>query len=312
MRIEEELSRIAPQGPVMVTIGVFDGVHRGQQHLLQRLREEADHRSYQTAVVTFSNHPRSVLQPGLPVRYLTILEERLRLLRAQGMDYVISVPFTLELSLFTPRQFVALLYDHLNMRGIVVGPDFALGHQRRGTVPVLRALGAEMGFAVAAVEPVQRGDQVVSSTAIRDALARGDLDTVTCYLGRPFRLMGRVERGAGRGRVMGFPTANIEVGPDQALPTDGVYATWACVDDRWHKSATNIGVRPTFGGGQRTVEAFIMDFDDDLYQQEVKLDFAGRLRDETKFPSAEALTAQMKQDVKDARRTLDIVGPGCS
>ena len=310
MNVQDELARISLQSPTALTIGVFDGVHKGHQYLLQRLRDAATRNNYQTVVVTFMNHPRTVLSHGFGVSYITTITERIKMLRACGADHVVPITFTHELSLLTPRTFVRLLCRFLQMKNMVVGPDFALGRNRRGAVPVLHKLGQEMGFIVETIELLRKNEYVVSSTSIREALSHGNIEAVMGYLGRPFRLVGPVERGSGRGKNIGFPTINVRVMPEQLLPPDGVYATWVFADNRWCRSATNIGVRPTFGDGKRVVESFIMDFEGDLYDQNIILDFAGRLRGEEKFPNIDALTDQMNQDVEHAHHVLQSVKPG--
>ncbi|MBI4234359.1 MAG: bifunctional riboflavin kinase/FAD synthetase [Chloroflexi bacterium] len=304
MQAYQELSRVRPAGPAVATIGVFDGVHLGHQHLLKRLREEARRQGCPSVVVTFRNHPRMVLRPETKLSYLMAPEDRLRLLKAQGVDVVAPITFDLDLSRLSARAFVALLKETLLLQALVTGPDFALGHQREGTTPVLEALGRELGFSVHQVSPLVVQGLTVSSTAIRQALAQGDVAKVSFMLGRDYALEGVVGRGEGRGRRLGFPTANLQVEPSRALPADGIYATWACVNGVAHKSATSIGVRPTFGAGERTVETYILDFHEDIYGHPMRLAFASRLRDELRFDTAEALVAQMHQDIAQARVAL--------
>ena len=304
MKAREELAQLPPSGPVLVTIGVFDGVHRGHQHLLERLKGEARARSYNSAVVTFHNHPITVLRPETPVSYISSSEERLRLLGQAGVDLVVPLTFDRELSLLRPGEFVGLLREGLDLRGLVVGADFAMGHQREGTVPVLQDLGQEMDFTVQTVDPLEMDGQVVSSTDIRGALAQGDAALAARMLGHPFTLQGRIATGEGRGRRLGFPTANLEVDPSLLTPGNGIYATWVKVNGARRVSATSIGVRPTFGPGRRTVETHILDFSGDLYEAELQLEFVCRLREEWSFDSVEDLVAQMHRDVAQVRMTL--------
>ncbi len=304
MKAIEELDSLHPSGPTLISVGVFDGIHRGHQHLLGRLKAEAESKGFRTAVVTFRNHPREVLRPGERVPRLTTIEDRIHLLDKFGIDLVAPLTFDMELSQVRARDFVALLQDKLEMQGLVVGPDFALGHKREGTIPVLRELGAEMGFTVTDVERLDLGGLPARSSAIRSAAADGDMASAALLLGRPFTLPGHVQHGEGRGRGLGFPTANLEIHPDLLLPPDGVYATWLKIADVYHPSATNIGLRPTFGPGQRTVETHVMDFDGDLYETDVRLAFAVRLRDELRFDTPDALVDRMHQDVVEARAAL--------
>ncbi len=303
MAVLEEFARVAPARETCVTVGVFDGVHLGHQHLLSCLAGCARRRGALSCVVTFSNHPRSVLKPNGPT-YITSLGRRIELIKALGIDLVVAVPFTRELSLLSARDFVLRLRNDLKMRGLVVGPDFVLGHNREGDVARLSALGEELGFEVSVINQVYTGEALVKSTAVREALAAGDVAAAGRMLGRPFSLDGTVVRGDGRGRVLGFPTANVQVDPERIVPANGIYATWTIVDGARHRAATSIGVRPTFGASGRTIEAFLMDFSGDLYGKRLKLEFVARLRDELKFPSVQALIEQMHRDVALARELL--------
>ena len=304
MSIQQELLKAAPSRDTVVTIGTFDGVHLGHKRLLHRVKELADSRSLVSVVLTFRNHPRLVLNPGGELHYLTNLEERAALLHGHGVDRVVLVDFTDELSLLEAREFVAILSKNLKMRGLVVGPDFALGHRREGDIPTLGRLGSDMGFSVEPVEPVLMGKIVIRSSVIRSLLAQGDVANAGRMLGRCHSLTGQVVEGDRRGRLLGFPTANLLLSSDLVLPGDGIYATWAVVEGQRHQAATCIGVRPTFGASQRVVEAFILDFEGDLYGKDVALEFVSLLRQEWAFPNAEALVEQMKLDVEQTRAVL--------
>ena len=305
MQAYQELSQVKPSSDTLFTIGVFDGVHRGHQHLIQQVVAEAKARDCLSGVVTFLNHPRSVLRPEEPVSFLITPEERLRLLKDQGLDLVVPITFDLELSRLRPHEFCGLLQEKLRLQGLVIGPTFVLGFQREGTPEVLQRLGQEMGFTVHVVEPLMEGEELVSSSTLRRALSDGEVSKAGHYLGHPFALEGTVVAGEGRGKGLGFPTANLEIASEIALPADGVYATWAYLEGngRW-KAATNIGVRPTFGPGQRTVEAFLIGFQGDLYRRRVRLEFAHRLREELRFDSPDALIVQMHKDVRQAEEVL--------
>ncbi|MBI3743027.1 MAG: bifunctional riboflavin kinase/FAD synthetase [Chloroflexi bacterium] len=287
--------------PAALTIGVFDGVHTGHRYLMDQVRAAAKRDGLAAGVVTFRNHPATVLAPHIPHTYLCSVDERLALLRDTGVDYVVPVTFTKELSQLRARDFVDALVKRVRMKRLLCGPDFALGKGREGTVPVLESLGREMGFAVEHVKPLVRDGMVISSTAVREALKAGNIRLATSLLGRRYRLNGPVVKGDQRGRTLGFPTANIAVDAYYALPADGIYATVAHIDGKAFDSATNIGVRPTFGVLGRTVEAYIMDFSGDLYGKHVDLEIVERLRPEERFASVDALIAQMHRDVAAAR-----------
>jgi len=309
MQVEQELAAFAPDRETVLTVGVFDGVHLGHRHLLDYLKRQASAGDYLAGVVTFIQHPLEVLSPQTRLVRLTTLEERASLIREQGIDLVVPLSFTAELAQLSARDFVSLLLHHLKMRGLVVGPDFALGKGREGDAFRLHELGKELGFWVEVVTPRLVDGEVASSTNIRQALARGDVTTVRRLLGRPYALVGPVGRGEERGRLLGFPTANLQVNSGQALPGDGVYATRAYLGNRSFLSVTNIGTRPTFGEGQRTVEVYLLGFDGGLYGEQLRLELVERLRPEKRFSSPEELTAQIRRDVDQAVSALTRADP---
>jgi riboflavin kinase / FMN adenylyltransferase len=297
-----ELSRIAPGRPCGVTIGVFDGVHRGHQHLIGLLLERARREDLATVALTFNPHPRTVLRPGTAVTYLTSLEERVELLQGQGLDSVGVLAFTSELAQLSAESFLSLLVEELEMRLLVVGPDFALGRNRAGTIGVMREIGERLGFRVEVAPLLAEADEKVGSSAIRQALVAGDVERVGRLLGRPFSLRGPVVAGDRRGRTLGFPTANIAMGLDRALPAYGIYVTRAYVRESAYESCTSIGIRPTFDVEPRpVVETYILDFDEGIYGREMQIDLLHRLRGEERFATAEDLIAQMEKDVRDTR-----------
>lgn len=297
-----ELGRISPGRPSAVTIGVFDGVHRGHQHLVAGLIERARAEGLAAVALTFNPHPRTVLRPGVAVTYLTSLEERVELLQSLGLDAVGVLAFTSELAQLSPRDFLGLLVDELQMRRLVVGPDFALGRNRAGTISVMRQVGQELGFEVEVARLLAEDDEKVGSSSIRQALAEGDVTRVQRLLGRPFALRGPVVAGDKRGRTLGFPTANIAIGLDRALPAYGIYVTRAFVRESSYQSCSSIGIRPTFDVEPRpTVETFVIDFDEDVYGQEMRIELLERLRGEQKFESVEELVAQMHKDIEQTR-----------
>ncbi len=306
-----ELARIAPGRPSAVTIGVFDGVHRGHKHLVGRLCGEARAKDLAAVALTFNPHPRTVIRPGMAMTYLTSLEERVEQLQALGLDAVGILPFTSELAQLSPRDFLALLVDELQMRLLMVGPDFALGRNRAGTIGVMRQVGKELGFDVEVAPLLAEDGEKVGSSSIRQALAEGDVLRVAKLLGRPFSLRGPVVEGDRRGRTLGFPTANIAIGLDRALPAYGVYVTRAFVGETAYASCTSIGIRPTFDVEPRaTVETFILDFDEDIYGQEMRIDLLERLRGELRFESVDDLVAQMHKDIVQTREHFKLTGIG--
>ena len=307
----EELGRVAPSRDAAVTVGVFDGVHRGHQYLIGELKARAAARSLASGVVTVHPLPVSVLRPQTRVAYLTSLEERVELLRATGVDFVAPLTFTSELAELSARDFIAMLVEELRMRFMLTGPDFVLGRGREGVAAAREELGEEMGFEHEVLQALLESNGVVSSTAVRDALKAGDMEQVARLLGRPFSLRGPVLHGADRGASIGFPTANIGIAPDRALPSFGVYVTRAYLpagrggrEERQFMSVTNIGRRPTFGGSERTVEVYVMDFEGDIYGRELRIELLSRLRGEVRFAGAQELAAQIRKDVEAARGLL--------
>ncbi|MCH8847795.1 MAG: riboflavin biosynthesis protein RibF [Chloroflexi bacterium] len=301
-----ELEAGRPDGLAAVTFGVFDGVHLGHLHLMRQLRDDARERGLTPVIVTLSNHPISVLRPQVPLVLISSLRERLALLRSAGIEHVIPVTFTKELSLRTAEEFMRALCDCVGLRHFVAGPDFALGHDREGTLPVLASLGEKLGYTVRTADAFVLDGAPVRSTAVRQALSAGDIEGAQRLLGRPFALDGPVVEGEGRGEgLLGFPTANLGVGPLQALPADGIYATWLDADGERYPAATSIGIKPTFHeDGPRVVEAFVLDFAGDLYGRHVRIEFVKRLRDQERFAEVDALVAQMRRDVEATRVAL--------
>jgi len=308
MLVEEELARLSPDKDTLLTIGVFDGVHLGHKHLISQLVGRAEQENLLSAVVTFRQHPQQVLHPDTILPFLTDLAERERLLKNEGVDIIVPLAFTAETSNLSARDFISLLRKYLRMRGMVIGPDFALGRKREGNADALCALGHDMGFSVTVVPPVVIDGEVISSTAIRQALSNGDVHRVRRLAGRGFSLRGPVVAGAGRGVALGFPTANLDFGPEQALPADGVYAGWVNINGKIFPAMTNIGTNPTFGDKRQAVEVYVVDYRGDLYGEEIQVEFVERLRGEKRFDNVEELKKQMAEDVKKGITLLSAKG----
>lgn len=304
MEIEQELANITPEGETLLTIGVFDGVHAGHRYLLEKLQKRSAEKNLLSGVITFNPHPQSVLYPHDQLPWLSDMEDRIRTLRKLGIDIVAALTFTPKVARLSAKEFMSLVKKQLKMQGIMVGPDFALGRGRQGNINLLRSLGREMEFSVEIIPPYTINGEIVSSTLIRQALAQGDMRKVKRLMGRYFHLVGKVITSDKRGRVLGFPTANLDIEPQQALPGNGVYATIAQVDGKQFPSATNIGIRPTFGEGRKTVETHLLKYNGDLYGKEIKVEFVQKLRDEQRFPSSEKLKAQIEKDIREAEMIL--------
>lgn len=291
-----------------VTIGAYDGVHLGHQAVLAALRRLASARGLETVVVTFDRHPATVVRPGSAPKLLTGLDQKLEALAATGyVDRTLVVPFDKERSQEEPEDFVReVLVDELGARLVVVGEDFHFGRDRRGNVELLAAFAEfeTVGLGLVAVDGL---DRPVSSTAARAAVAAGDVDLAARLLGRPFEVRGEVVAGDGRGRDLGFPTANLSVASDLLLPAIGIYAGWyQRPDGSVHPTAVSVGLRPTFtdGAAGPLVEAHLLDFDGDLYGEAARLRFVARLRDEERYGSVDALVEQVGRDVAATRAVL--------
>jgi riboflavin kinase / FMN adenylyltransferase len=301
-----------PNERSVVTIGVYDGVHRGHQRVIAEVCATAEQRGARSVVLTFDPHPASVVRPESAPKLLTDLDQRLELLAATGIDAVALVPFDEAQSREQPQSFAQrVLIDCLRTELVVVGDDFHFGHGRSGNVAALRTFGAAADFDVEPIDLVARGDGVdepVSSTAIRRALAGGQVELASSLLGRPFESRGSVVSGDQRGRLLGFPTANVEVPNSMCLPADGVYAGWYFEPDgKRHACAINLGRRPTFyeHADHSLLEAHLLDFEGDLYGQRARVQFTHFLRSERKFTGIDALVAQLKLDIEHARAATD-------
>ncbi|MCS6994496.1 MAG: bifunctional riboflavin kinase/FAD synthetase [Anaerolineales bacterium] len=288
-----------------LTIGVFDGVHRGHQEIIHQLTAGAHAGGAPAVLLTFDPHPAQVLA-GRDIPCLTTPEERAELLFALGVDTVITLPFTRELAARTAEDFMAELKTRLGLRKLLIGYDFALGRGRAGNFERLRDIGRELDYDVQAIEAIRFEGEVVSSTLIRQTIAEGDVRRAAAKLGRYYSMQGKVVPGDGRGRLIGIHTANVEVPSGKLLPANGVYAVWVWVEGRRYASVTNIGLRPTFTGGAASprVEAHLLDFSDDLYGKTLRLEFVERLRGEQKFPSVQTLVAQIQADIERTRGIL--------
>jgi riboflavin kinase/FMN adenylyltransferase len=315
MEVLRDQSRCpAPPEGTVVTIGAYDGVHLGHRSVIGLVRQRAAERGLRSAVVTFDRHPASVVRPESAPRLLTDLDQKLELLADTRIDYCLVITFDEIRSRETAEDFVReVLVECLNARDVVVGEDFHFGHRRAGNVPLLRRLGAELGFDVDGIELVGPDGQPggerapVSSTRIRHALVEGDLALANALLGRQYEVRGVVAHGDKRGRELGFPTANVSVPGDVLLPADGIYAGWyERPDGSVHGSALSLGRRPTFYAESHVslLEAHLLDFEGDLYDEHAKVRFVARLRGEVRFETVEALVAQMERDCDRARELL--------
>lgn len=287
-----------------LAVGAFDGVHRGHQAVLSRVAADAHAQGATAAALTFHPHPAVVLRGRTGPYYLTTLEERAERMQALGIDEVIVHPFNREVAAMTARDFMQQLRSRIDLRRLVVGPDFALGHNREGSVDYLAGLGAELGYQVEVLPQVVLADAPVSSSRIRQTLLEGDVVAAAEMLGRPHSLEGPIVPGDGRGRTIGIPTANLDLPADLLLPKSGVYACYAILEGQTYQAVANIGVRPTFRDGHPPLprlEAHLLGFSESLYDRRIRVEFIRRLRDERRFENAVALVEQIHADIRSAQ-----------
>jgi riboflavin kinase / FMN adenylyltransferase len=307
MRVEhlEALNREGWVCPA-VTIGNFDGVHRGHQALIAAAVGHARATGGESVAVTFDPHPARILSPERAPSSLMTLDQRAEMMGALRIDHVVALRFDRHLAQMAPPAFCSeVLRRSLGAQAVVVGESFRFGRGRSGDVSTLRALGADLGFAVEAVPPVLSEGRAISSSRVREALSEGDVSRAAALLGRRFFLDGRIVAGDGRGRTIGVPTANLD-SPNETLPALGVYACWTRIEgEAWRPAVVNVGRRPTFGGGAPVVEAHLLDWQGNLYGRGVRLEFEAHLRDERRFESTEELLRRIQQDVVLARGILE-------
>jgi riboflavin kinase/FMN adenylyltransferase len=301
-------------GHCVVTIGVFDGIHRGHQSIIGEAVRLATERRVPSVLITFVPHPSEVVRPGSHPPVLTTIVRRAELVEQLGVDVFCPLPFTLEFSRMAPDEFIhEALVDRLHASAVVVGENFRFGHKAAGDVPMLSRLGHTFGFTTDGVPLLTEDDTVLSATYVRSCVTAGDMRTAMQVLGRPHRVDGVVERGDQRGRSLGFPTANLRTDQWTAVPADGVYAGRVVRLDEWGRTvpggelgsaAISIGTNPTFEVRQRRVEAYVLDFDGDLYGSTLGIEFVDRLRGMERFESVDALIAQMRADIEQTRQLL--------
>jgi riboflavin kinase/FMN adenylyltransferase len=304
MEIIRDLSDIRALKNPVATIGNFDGVHMGHRQIFRKLKQAAKDLDGVSVVITFFPHPLKVLPSGKKLLLISTYEEKELLIEASGIDYLIVIPFTEQFAALTAREFVSdVLVRQIGIKKLIIGYDYAFGRNREGNIGLLRQLGKEYDFTVEVLEPIWDGKTIFSSTNIRKMVKHGNVRDVVSLLGRHFSLGGKVVHGHHRGKVMGFPTANIQT-EKELIPKNGVYAAKVKIDQDMYDGACNIGPNPTFGDNAIAIEVFIFDFAGDLYGRELRVYFVERIRDERKFPDAVALQMAITDDVARCREIL--------
>lgn len=308
MPVYDDLGGLSLSASVL-TIGSFDGLHLGHQALIREVVALARTAEMPSVLVTFYPHPSVVLRGRKPVFYMSQPDDKARRIEALGVQHVVIQRFDEELSQVSASEFLDRLEARIHLRHLCVGEDFALGHGREGNVAFLRREAARRGFELHVVPPVMVGGEIISSTRVREALRSGDVARAASYLGRPFSLTGKVGRGAGRGRALGIPTANLILHEEQAFPGRGVYACYARIDGERRPAVTNVGLRPTFSDDlvSPVVETHLLDWDGDLYDRSIELEFVARLREERSFQGPAELVEQIRADI---RRAGELLGAG--
>ena len=291
----------------VVTVGTFDGVHLGHQAVLAEIEQRATRRSLHSVLVTFDRHPLTVVRPAESPNLLTTPDEKKAILAQSGLDYVAFLPFTPTLSRYTPQEFIRLvLCDRFRVAELVIGWDHGFGRSRSGSIDTARHLGKELGFAVDVVPAVTAGERTVSATSIRSSLAAGDVEDAWRQMGRPYSFRGPIVHGLGRGKSLGFPTANIRAPAGRKLlPKAGIYAVRASLQTEIRQGLLHLGPRPTFAGSPPSIELYLLDFDRDIYGQDVQVEFLARLRDVEPFATTAELIAQMQRDRDRAREYFE-------
>ena len=293
------------RNPVL-TIGNFDGVHKGHLAIFDLVKERANAIDGQSVVMTFEPHPIKIMKPGNGPPLITMVEQKLKLIDDAGIDVIFCIPFTKEFASISARDFVqSILLEKIGMKELVVGYDYAFGRNREGNIQLLKEMGNHLGFSVHVVEPIHVDNRLVSSTSIRELVQEGNLSEAKRLLGRDYQISGRVVKGKNRGgRLLGFPTANLKV-VDELTPKVGVYAVTVVIDHQVYEGLTNIGYNPTFGNGVFSVETHVLDFSGDLLDKTIKVNFIQRLRDEKTYSSVRDLADQIARDVERARKIFE-------
>jgi riboflavin kinase / FMN adenylyltransferase len=308
MKIYWDINQVEPKQDSVVTMGTFDGVHLGHQELIQNIIDISKERQLTSCLLTFEPHPQLILKKQHPSQVLlTTMEEKIELLTKTGLDRLVIANFTRGFSSIEPVDFVRdILAGHLRTRYLIIGHDHAFGRQRKGNYELLAKMSKSLNFKLSAFSAIKVNDEIVSSTRIRQALAEGKVQLAQELLGRPYMITGQVVAGDGRGKDLGFPTANIRpFSKYKLIPKPGIYATHIKIRDQWYDSATYIGVRPTFHLHDQVIEVHILGFEQDVYNEEISLEFDRFIRDDQEFDSSKELIEQIKQDIITTRELLN-------
>lgn len=304
MQIITDIRKFKSIKSPIVTLGKFDGVHKGHQKVLRAVKDRAAKLKFPSVVYTFEPHPLKIVAPHKSPPLLTTLKEKIELIKASGIDYLILARFTKEFAAQHPGEFAEdVLVKQLKAKEVWVGHDYAFGKGRTGTIEYLKELGKKFGFKVSVIPACKKRGIIISSSKIREYIRHGKVREAAGFLGRPYAVSGKVVKGRNIGRHLGFPTANIEI-HNELIPKDGIYAVLALLGNKIYKGAVNIGIAPTFHTNKRAVEAHIINFKQNIYGKKLKIEFIQRLRGEKTFKSAKGLANQIKRDVEKVKKIL--------
>ena len=305
LELEKQISKFTNNQETILTIGVFDGVHKGHQHLFKKLNDIASKTTKHSTVITFINHPNTILTSNFLPSYLYNAEKKIQLIKDLNVNSVIPITFNDSIASLTAVEFIEILKRKINIHTIVLGHDFAMGKDRQGTKSEIVNIGSKYNFLTANVPPYKQKDTIVSTSMIKKMILNGEVNNVSKSLGRNFEISGKVIKGFSRGKKLGYPTANIEIEPNIIKPSNGIYATFATINKKIYFSSTTIGIAPTFKEQKYSIETYIIDFEKSIYSQNITIEFIEKLRNEIKFENIETLKYQIQLDIQKTKNILN-------
>ena len=305
LELEKQISKFTNDQETILTIGVFDGVHKGHQHLFKKLNDIASKTTKHSTVITFINHPNTILTSNFLPSYLYNTEKKIQLIKDLNVNSVIPITFNDSIASLTAVEFIEILKRKINIHTIVLGHDFAMGKDRQGTKSEIVNIGSKYNFLTANVPPYKQKDTIVSTSMIKKMILNGEVNNVSKSLGRNFEISGKVIKGFSRGKKLGYPTANIEIEPNIIKPSNGIYATFTTINKKIYFSSTTIGIAPTFKEQKYSIETYIIDFEKSIYSQNITIEFIEKLRNEIKFENIETLKYQIQLDIQKRKNILN-------
>ena len=305
LELEKQISKFTNDQETILTIGVFDGVHKGHQHLFKKLNDIASKTTKHSTVITFINHPNTILTSNFLPSYLYNTEKKIQLIKDLNVNSVIPITFNDSIASLTAVEFIEILKRKINIHTIVLGHDFAMGKDRQGTKNEIVNIGSKYNFLTANVPPYKQKDTIVSTSMIKKMILNGEVNNVSKSLGRNFEISGKVIKGFSRGKKLGYPTANIEIEPNIIKPSNGIYATFTTINKKIYFSSTTIGIAPTFKEQKYSIETYIIDFEKSIYSQNITIEFIEKLRNEIKFENIETLKYQIQLDIQKTKNILN-------